>query len=182
MNETTVAVAVFEGVDELELAGPWRALSAAGARVISVGPRLGLVTGASGLRLLPDRSADDPPEVDAVVVPGGPGTRKALFDSALIAWLRQAQCRALASVGTGAFLLAEAGRLQGRRVVTHWRFADTLRSRGGITVLKDQAVVQDGPVVTGAAGAGVAVGLAVVDTLMGPTVAAGLERELGLVS
>ena len=67
--------------------------------------------------------------IDTLVVPGGQGTRAAAQDEKLIAWIRSAakRSRRVTSVCTGAFLLAAAGLLDGRRATTHWAECDALR-------------------------------------------------------
>ena len=72
----------------------------------------------SGLTLVPDGALEEGPRtIDTLIVPGGDGTRAAVHDEALLAWIADASARArrTASVCTGAFLLAAAGLLDGRR-------------------------------------------------------------------
>ena len=86
----------------------------------------------SGLGVAPDRStrACRGP-IDTLVVAGGAGVRAAVRDRSLVRWVARAagRSRRVASVCTGAFLLAEAGLLDGRRAATHWASADRLAER-----------------------------------------------------
>ena len=78
------------------------------------------------------RLADVPAELDTLIIPGGAGSRRATADEELIEWISRSGSRArrIASVCTGAFLLARAGLLDGRRATTHWASAEELaRSR-----------------------------------------------------
>jgi len=97
--------------------------------------------------------------LDTLMVAGGLGTRAAVRDAALVSAIRRraGQARRVASVCTGAFLLAEAGLLDGRRAVTHWGSCDDLaRHYPEVTVEADPIFVRDGAVWTSA---GVTAGL-----------------------
>jgi transcriptional regulator GlxA family with amidase domain len=110
------------------------------------------VRSGSGLRITPDvdlTSVQYAP--DLLIVPGGRGGRRR--EPELVGWLRaNAPCAMrLASVCTGAFLLAEAGLLDGRMVTTHWRYCDALaREYPALTVHPDPTFIRDGSVTTSA--------------------------------
>jgi len=91
--------------------------------------------------------------IDTLLVAGGQGTRAAAGDRTLIDWIRRAAPRArrVASVCTGAFLLAEAGLLDGRRATTHWASCDLLARRyPRVKVDPDPIFVRDGRLFTSA--------------------------------
>ena len=91
-----------------------------------------------------------PAGIDTLLVVGGLGTRNSEADPALLAWLREAAraARRVASVCTGAFVLAAAGLLDGRRGTTHWRYAASLaRQYPAIRVEPDRIFVRDGKIV-----------------------------------
>ncbi|WP_369077027.1 DJ-1/PfpI family protein [Paractinoplanes ferrugineus] len=98
-------------------------------RVVTAGPDGTPVRTSSGLTLVPDLDLSAAPPPDTVVVPGGEGTRS--NDPAVVDWLRRhaPRTRRVASVCSGAFLLAEAGLLAGRRATTHWRMCASLARR-----------------------------------------------------
>src|SRR5215471_11183953 len=124
-----VLIPVFDGLQSLDLTGPLEVFAHAGgyrARTASLGG--GPVRITSGLRITPDADLRgvDASTLDLLLVPGGPGARRR--DPLMVAWIRAAAPRAgrVASVCTGAFLLAEAGVLDRRRVTTHWSWCAAL--------------------------------------------------------
>src|SRR5690606_16497960 len=132
MGERTVVVPLFEGVQSLDVTGPAEVFSGAdvflaacragapGYRVVTASPGGAAVRCSSGLRLLPEAALEEVGPGDTLVVPGGPGTR--VPDERVVAWLREeaSGARRVASVCSGAVLLAEAGLLAGRRGTTRW--------------------------------------------------------------
>jgi transcriptional regulator GlxA family with amidase domain len=122
--------------------------------------------------------------VDTLVVAGGEGTRAAVADEGLVAWLAAAapRVRRVASVCTGAFLLARAGLLDGRRATTHWAWCDELSRRfPAIAVEPDPIFVADGPFRTSAGvTAGMDLALSLVEEDLGPRAALRVARELVL--
>jgi transcriptional regulator GlxA family with amidase domain len=198
----TVLIVLFDGVQSLDVTGPlevfaganrWQsgrdhnpagpngpAGSAYQIRTASLGGHP--VRTSSGLRLAPDESLLPPDESgpDVLLVPGGEGTRRA--DPDLVAWLRAngPGARRLVSVCTGAFLLAEAGLLDRRRVTTHWAYCATLAARfPEITVDPDPIFVTDGHVTTSAGvTAGIDLALALVEDDLGRDAALDIARHL----
>ncbi len=120
--------------------------------------------------------------LDTLMVAGGFGTRSVASDRSTIDWLRRAAPRArrVASVCTGALLLAEAGLLEGRRVATHWAFAEELgRLYPDIDVDSDPVYIKDGNVYTSAGvTAGMDLALALVEEDHGRDVALVVARWL----
>lgn len=120
--------------------------------------------------------------LDTLVVVGGPGDREAVDDEELVGWLRAAAGRArrVAAVCTGAFLLARAGLLDGRRAVTHWAACERLaHAHPDVTVTPDQIFVHDGAVWTSAGiTAGMDLALAMVEEDHGPEVSRAVARML----
>ncbi len=122
----------------------------------------------SGLTLVPDGTLEQTPRaIDTLIVPGGDGTRAAVRDEPLLRWIAEASARArrTASVCTGAFLLAAAGLLDGRRATTHWASAEALaRRHPNVTVDPDPIFVRDGHTWTSAGvTAGMDLALALVE-------------------
>lgn len=188
-----VVIVAFEGVQSLDVTGPLEVFASAGeALPEGSGYRVRMLTldgapvrSSSGLTLLPHGTlADAPRRIDTLVVAGGEGTRPALTDAVLIDWLREAapRCRRVTSVCSGAFLLAEAGLLDGRRATTHWSVCDTLaRRHPAVTVERDPIYVRHGDVWTSAGvTAGMDLALALVEEDHGREVALAVARRLVL--
>ena len=110
--------------------------------------KAGALKTSSGIRLIADRSITNVRgPIDTLLVAGGRGTAAALRDRALIDWLRGSihRTRRLCSVCTGAFLLAEAGLLDGLSATTHWRQCEQLAARyPAVSVETDPIFVRAG--------------------------------------
>jgi len=142
----------------------------------------GIVRSSSGLELVVRRSfAEVRGGIDTLLVAGGIGARRSPGDE-LVSWLRRVapRVRRLASVCTGAFLLAEAGLLDGRRATTHWRACRELAERfPHVAVETDPIFVRDGRIYTSAGvTAGMDLALAMVEEDHGREVALAVAREL----
>ena len=145
--------------------------------------RRGSLRTSSGLELVVHRSFKDVRGgIDTLLVAGGIGAPRAAQDRALVGWLRRIapRVRRLGSVCTGAFLLAEAGLLDGRRATTHWRNCRQLAERyPRITVDPDPIFVRDGRIYTSAGvTAGMDLALGLVEEDLGREVALGVARQL----
>ncbi len=142
----------------------------------------GVVSASAGLGLL---VAPLPPlgaALDTLIVAGGPGVEAAAADPALVEWVRgrALESRRFASVCTGAFLLATAGMLDGRRAATHWSLcAELARRFPAVQVEPDPIFVHDGPAWTSAGvTAGIDLALALVEQDLGRAVALAVARYL----
>ena len=180
-------VLFFDGFDELDSVGPWEVLSAAGFDLRAVGfpADVRTVCGANGIRVHVDGPIGEAPGM--LIVPGGGwilgsdvGVRPLVTAGvlpALIARLHGAGT-ILASVCTGAMLLAEAGLLRNRPSVTNRLALDDLRSTGA-DVRADARVVDDGDVLTcGGPLAGIDLGIRIVERCLGPDAARAATERL----
>lgn len=185
---TTTGIVIFDGAEELDFVGPWEVFTAAAhvagdaaERVLLLAEHARPVRCAKGMRVLPDVTLAEAPELDVVLVPGGRGTRREVDNPALIDWLARVapRCAWVTSVCTGSLLLHAAGPARGRRVTTHWSFVEELRARGDITVLEGVRFVRDGNLVTGAGvSAGIDLALWLVGQLHGPAFAREVQRYI----
>jgi cyclohexyl-isocyanide hydratase len=136
---------LFEGVDQIDLTGPFEVLSRIPNSTYRIYGQTGEpVRDIRGLRLTPDAAIGDAPQLDVLHVPGGFGQEELMEDEAVLGWLRRqaAGARSIFSVCTGALLCGSAGLLKGRRATTHWASFDLLPCFGAIPV--DARVVIDG--------------------------------------
>lgn len=155
---TTIAIALFPGVEELDFAGPWEVLGAwerlapeDGAHVFTAAASAEPVECAKGLRVVPDHTWETAPPIDVLVYPGGPGTRPQIGDESIRSFVRDVAQRGalMTSVCTGALVYADAGLLDGRPATTHWASLDELGRLGrGIEVRPDDRWVDTGDVIT----------------------------------
>jgi transcriptional regulator GlxA family with amidase domain len=185
-----IAIVAFPGVQPLDVIGPAEvfhtaAALKAGAYSVQVvaadsGPLPSTSVGLVADRAL--RSCRGP--IDTLIVAGGPGVRDAVRDGATVSWVRAAagRSRRVCSVCTGAFMLAEAGLLDGLRATTHWASCDRLAERyPDLTVERDPIFVRDGRVHTSAGvTAGMDLALALVEEDLGRRTALEVARWLVL--
>jgi transcriptional regulator GlxA family with amidase domain len=155
-----VGVALFDGAEELDWAGPWEVLAAwaeqwpdDGVHVFTLAREDRPATCAKGLRVLPDETWETAPPLDVLVYPGGRGTRRELQDEAVLDWIRglAAGETVVASVCTGSLVLAAAGLLDGKPATTHWGSLEVLPTLGHeIEVRPDDRFVDNGSILTAA--------------------------------
>jgi transcriptional regulator GlxA family with amidase domain len=192
-----VAILVFRGVQSLDVTGPLEVLAGANAlidatrrsdpcyEIALVAADARPLRSSSGLQLVPDATVEQlHGGLDTLIVAGGQGARRAAGDDALLDWIRQASARSrrTVSVCTGAFLLARAGLLDGRRATTHWASAERLaREHPAIAVDAGPIFVRDGQIWTSAGvTAGMDLTLALVEQDLDRDAALTIARHLVL--
>jgi transcriptional regulator GlxA family with amidase domain len=181
----SIAIVIFDKVEELDFVGPWeifsylRSLEPDTCEVFTVSERGGEVRCAKGLRVLADHSFETAPRPDVILVPGGMGTRTEVDNPRMIEYIRRAGTAAelATSVCTGSFMLERAGLLAGRRATTHWRSLDRLRALGTVEVVEGERWVDEGAVVTSSGvSAGIDMALYLVGRLWGPEAARRVQK------
>ncbi|MEN3035104.1 MAG: DJ-1/PfpI family protein [Candidatus Methanosuratincola sp.] len=175
-----VGVLAFPDLEELDLAGAWEVLGATRRlfregifketyfELETVGKETGPVKCYHDLKIVVERGLDALPEYNVLFVPGGPGRLKAQKDGAILEAVRKfyESGKIVASVCTGAFILAEAGILKGKKATSFHTVVDQLSGYGACP-LKERVVVE-GNVVTGAGiSSSLDVGLKLVEIVMG---------------
>ncbi len=184
-----IIFAVYDGAQSLDLCGPLECFSTA-SRVLEhrghepayevrvAGSRRGPVRMSSGIEIVAQRELGRIRTLDTLVVVGGRGYDAASRDATVLRAVRSAASRArrVASVCTGAFILAAADLLKGKRATTHWRWCDALAARfGDVQVLADRIFVRDGATYSSAGvTAGIDLALALIEQDLG--------RELALTT
>jgi transcriptional regulator GlxA family with amidase domain len=192
MARRSVVIVAFDGMQPLDAIGPHEVFAgatavlaarkrpAAGYDLTVVSVRGTPITTESGLQIVTALLPSGRSRIDTLLIPGGEGAQTARYDEALSDWLRSAaqRSRRVATVCSGAFIGAEAGLLDGRKVTTHWARARQLADDYPmLTVDPDPIYVRDGNVWTSAGvTAGIDLSLAMVEADHGNDVAQTVAR------
>lgn len=152
-----IGVIVFKKVEEMDFIGPFEILSYANkikensVKIFLVAESKGPVRAFNGLTFLPDYDFATCPQLDIVIVPGGKGRFIAMHDDIMKSFLIQQSKNAkyITSVCTGAFILAEAGLLAGKKATTYHTALPELAHYANIEV-QQKKIVHDGTVITAA--------------------------------
>ena len=188
-----IDVVAYPAVQLLDVTGPVQVFASANDLIAAAGGARAYelrvvaqggngVTASAGVTLAagPLSRPDEP--LDTLLVAGGEGVEVAIENMALVDWVREraAQARRVASVCTGAFMLAAAGVLDGRRAATHWKYCAKLARRfPAVRVESDPIFVCDGSVWTSAGvTAGIDLALALVEEDLGRSMALAVARYL----
>jgi transcriptional regulator GlxA family with amidase domain len=185
-----VVMLVYPGVVAMDIFGPLEAFASANAvahrplyRLAIAGMSIAPVDSSLGIRITPSVAVADIKEpIDTLLVSGGYGQVEASSNEPLLAWLRAGRKRArrCGSICTGAFVLAAAGLLDGKRATTHWAMAEELGRRyPQVSVEVDRIFVRDGNVYTSAGvTAGIDLALGMIEEDHGRTLALRVARSL----
>lgn len=190
-----VAIAIHDGVQALDVAGPTDVFAEAnlfvpqgeGYEIVLVAATPASLRASNGMRISADLSFDEAAGgFDILLVAGGPALPDAAPDPAMRAWLEHAPSRAgiYGSICTGAFALGHAGLLDGKRVTTHWQNAQKLADRfPAARVEHDRIHLRDGRLITSAGvTAGIDLALALVGERHGQAVAVAVAKRLVVVA
>jgi transcriptional regulator GlxA family with amidase domain len=182
-----ILVAIFPGFQILDAAGPIAAFEIATRFVrdayrIRIGARKAGLVPSSSRVAIPAGALTGQRNVDTLMVVGGQGTGEAMRDEAFITAMKRMapRVRRISSVCSGAYLLAQAGLLDGKRATTHWRRASELpRLFPSVRLEPDRIFIKDGNVWTSAGiSAGIDLSLAMIGEDHGEDVAASVAREM----
>ena len=184
-----VAILIFDEVEVLDFSGPFEVFGVADGlqqndafNVFTVAESPGTVRARNGLKIVPNRTLEDCPAPQILVIPGGIGTRPLLNKPALLEWLRVKAKHAeiVMSVCTGALVLARAGLLEGLRVTTPPLSLDLLRELApGATVDPSGRFFDNGKILTsGGISAGIDCALYVVGRLLGGAAATATAQHM----
>lgn len=172
-----IGLLVFPDIMQLDMTGPHEVFTKfPDTEVLLVWKTLDPVRSGGGMRILPDVTYADCPQLDLVCVPGGGGMNPLLTDPETLDFLRrQAEgARYVTSVCTGSLVLGAAGLLKGRRAACHWMSREMLSEFGATP---DPArVVVDGNIISGGGvTAGIDFALTVAGELFGDDVAKSIQ-------
>lgn len=190
----TIGIFGFDDVELLDLAGPYEVFSCASRvntrvrpgtpapfKVVTIGQSMAPLRARAGLGLQPEADFTSHPAVDVLIVPGGVVAAE-LAKPAVIDWIARtaAACELTASVCTGAFLLAQADLLTGKRATTHWEDMDDLQTMfPDVQIQPRRRWVRDGNTVTsGGISAGIDMSLHLVESLVSRELAVQTARQM----
>jgi len=186
-----IHILAFPNVQLLDVSGPLQVFASANVQMqengqaapyspIVIAQQDGSIVSSAGLGLHTHPLPKTPS--DTLIVAGGRGVHIALQDPQLLQWVRQqaGSARRVASVCTGAFMLAEAGVLDGHRVVTHWDSCDELARRyPALHVDPEPIFIHEDSLWTSAGvTAGIDLALALVEADLGRNIALAVARDL----
>ena len=191
-----VGIFIFDDVEILDVAGPFevfavtrlneeqRVKQSSPFKVYLIAEKNKQITAIGGLRLTPDVTISECPELDLLIIPGGWGTRKESKNKILLDWIGNqfttTNDRLIASVCTGSILLGKAGLLDGRDATTHWRAFDFLQeSAPQARILKNVRFTLTEPIFTSAGvSAGIDLALRIVSHFFGNKVGQATARHM----
>ncbi|ODA40823.1 DJ-1/PfpI family protein [Desulfosporosinus sp. BG] len=179
-----IGILLFNEVEVMDFAGPFEVLS------ITTYPRSNVkpfdvktvaqtketVRARYGLQVLPDYSFADNPNFDILIIPGGYGAEEIeIHNNIVISWIKDQMNKVsiMTSVCTGAFLLAKAGLLDGKRATTHWMDIDRLEKEfANVVVQRGVKYVNEGSIITsGGISAGINMSFFLITKLIGEEIA-----------
>jgi len=188
-----VGILIFNDVEELDFVGPWEVFQMVNEVARRRGDREPLhnrlisrdgsdITAVKGMRVGAHISMTDVDALDVILIPGGQGTRTVIEDPEIMAWVQRVapSCEWVTSVCTGAFVLAKAGLLKGRRAATHWAaFNEFDRLKLDGELVPHVRYVRDGNVVTAAGvSAGIDMSLWLIGQWFDPQMARDVARAM----
>ena len=189
-----VGILIFDDVEILDVAGPFevfavtrlndeqRLQQSSPFKVYLISETNKQITAIGGLRLTPDVTITECPNLDLLIIPGGWGTRKESKNRILVNWIGNqfTNDRLIASVCTGSSLLGKAGLLDGRDATTHWRAFDFLQeSAPKARILKNVRFTLIEPIFTSAGvSAGIDLALRIVSHFFGTNIGQATARYM----
>ena len=193
MTRIRAAILIFPEIEVLDFCGPFEVFSTVRLNesnrreepspfeVYLVAETAEPVAASGGLKVIPDYTFTTAPQADILVVPGGWGTRREVENPSLVEWIQKqaAGARRVMSVCTGAFLLAQAGLLHGKRATTHWRSLERMRETyPDVTVEGNRHWVDDGILSSAGISAGIDLALVVVGQFLGEAIARATAQHM----
>ncbi len=185
-----LGILLFDNVEVLDFAGPFEVFSLAETAdgqkafdVKTVSETGGMITAVGGLKVQPGFSFETAPDFEVLIVPGGYGARvEQVNNPAVLDWLKvqAGKTKLIASVCTGAFLLAKTGLLEGRAATTHWAHTDELKqSCPELEVRPHVKFVDQGRIISsGGISAGINMSFYIVKKLVGRAEALATARQM----
>jgi transcriptional regulator GlxA family with amidase domain len=188
-NKVKVGIFVFNEVEVLDFAGPFEVFSLTKNgddklfEVIIIGETNEPISARNGLKILPAAIFKDKVNLDILIIPGGYGAEEIeIKNKTVINWItaQQKKVKILASVCTGALLLAECGILNNKKATTHWMDIDRLEhDYPKIEVVRNKKFVDEGKIITsGGISAGINMSFHIVSRLFGSEIAKNTAKRM----
>lgn len=188
MKKKNVGIFIFDQVEILDFCGPFEIFSAArksknslakihnipqAFNVFTFTERKKYITATGGLTIKSKYCLKNCPFLDILILPGGIGTRRLLKNKKILDWLKlNENIKVIATICTGALLLAKAGLLEKKKATTHWGAYDLLKEISPSTeVIKNERVVFDTYYTSAGVSAGLDLSLNIVEKLLGKQIA-----------
>lgn len=184
LEQKEVGILLFNEVEVLDFAGPFEVFSITtyiecnekAFKVHTVAQSKELIKARNGLKIKPDYDFNDAPKFDILIIPGGYGAEEIeIHNPTIINWIKDNinNVDIMASVCTGAFLLAKAGLLNGKQATTHWMDIDRLEKEYiTIDVQRNVKFVDETPIITsGGISSGINMSFYIIKKLLGEEVA-----------
>lgn len=176
-----VGILLFNEVEVLDFAGPFEVFSVATENnkklfnAFTIGESDKTIIARNGLKVIPEYTIQNHPELDILIIPGGYGAEHIeIKNKTILNWIKaqQAKVDILASVCTGAFLLAQSRILDNTKATTHWMDLDRLENEyPKITVIRGVKFVDEGKIITaGGISAGINMSFHIIERLLGKKV------------
>jgi transcriptional regulator GlxA family with amidase domain len=194
MNRKRVGIVIFDEIEVLDFCGPFEVFSVTRLNeerrreepspfeTLLISQLDQAVTTAGGMKVVPDFTFDNCPELDILVIPGGWGTRKEMHNQVMLSFVRSRAPRLekLASVCTGSLILGNSGLLDGLRATTHWRCLQMMQELFPKVMVDSKShVVKAGRIITSAGiSAGIDMALHVVADYFGEDIARATARHM----
>ncbi|MDR3592579.1 MAG: DJ-1/PfpI family protein [Negativicutes bacterium] len=181
----TIGILIFPQVEELDFVGPFEVLNYVNkiqpdsTNILLVAETIDPIRAFNGMRIIPDVTLKDCPPLDIVLTPGGKGRLAAMKSVAIINFIQKRikTAKYVTSVCTGAFLLAEAGLLTGKKATTYHTAFPELESYS-VQVISSK-VVQDGNIITsGGVSSGLELGFYLLKELFGSSISQEVARKI----
>jgi transcriptional regulator GlxA family with amidase domain len=184
-----VGIFLFNEVEVLDFAGPFEVFSLASKNneklfeVITIGETGELISARNGLKVIPMANFKDKLNLDILIIPGGYGAEEIEINNQIaINWIKEQKdkVKILASVCTGAFLLAESGILDNKSATTHWMDIDRLeREYPKIKIIKNLKFVDEDNIITsGGISAGINMSFHIIKRLLGVDIAISTAKRM----
>ncbi len=184
-----VGIFIYNDVEVLDFAGPFEVFSLATKNecsifeVFTISETKEIITARNGLEVKPNLTFEDSYDIDILIIPGGYGAEKVeIKKQKTLNWIikQSKKVDILASVCTGALLLAECGLLRNRKATTHWMDLERLENDyPDINVIRNVKYVDEGNVLTsGGISAGINMSFHIIKRLFGVAIAKATARRM----